>query len=287
MKNYLAIFTLCILTLTTSSCIKKINATEKGFSYDNLGDNKGHIKTIPEFGYTFYNPFKTKVIAISTQLQHYVWTSDKNEGNDKDESIQIACKGGSDMQCNVGFNYRVNPDSVAHVYFLFNQNNLKWITDNYLRTKVRAAMQEVSSRYTPDSLFNNLADFENKVRSTLGDTMKEQGFILETFTLTHAPIPTDPHLIDAMSTKNTEKQLADQAIYTRIKNENLALAKAAEARGDSAVEIINATGKALAIQKQQAVLTPEYVEYIKWNKWDGKLPTTTLGSNTPLIYSPK
>ena len=148
-------------------------------------------------------------------------------------------------------------------------------------------MQEVSSRYTPDSLFNNLADFENKVRSTLGDTMKEQGFILETFTLTHAPIPTDPHLIDAMSTKNTEKQLADQAIYTRIKNENLALAKAAEARGDSAVEIINATGKALAIQKQQAVLTPEYVEYIKWNKWDGKLPTTTLGSNTPLIYSPK
>ena len=122
MKNYLAIFTLCILTLTTSSCIKKINATEKGFSYDNLGDNKGHIKTIPEFGYTFYNPFKTKVIAISTQLQHYVWTSDKNEGNDKDESIQIACKGGSNMQCNVGFNYRVNPDSVAHVYFLFNQN---------------------------------------------------------------------------------------------------------------------------------------------------------------------
>ena len=286
MKKYFGLLTVSILSLTLSNCTK-IEATEKGFSYDNLGDHKGQIKTIPEYGYTFYNPMKTKVVAISTQLQHYVWTSDKNEGSEANESIQIACKGGANMNCNVGFNYRVNPDSVSHIYFLFNQDNLDWITKNYLRTKVRAAMQEISGTYTPDSLFNNLPAYENAVRTTLTDTMREQGFILETFTLTHAPDPTDPALVKAISAKNSEKQLADQALYTKIKNENLALADIAKARGDSASNVIKAAGQAVAIQKQQAVLTTEYVEYIKWNKWDGKLPTTQLGGGTSMIYSPK
>jgi regulator of protease activity HflC (stomatin/prohibitin superfamily) len=264
-----------------------ISATEKGFSYDNLGDHKGQISTIPRFGITFYNPMTTKVVAISTQLQHHVWTNDKNEGAKEDESIQIACKGGSNMICNVGFNYRVNADSVPHIYFMFNNNDLDWITTNYLRTKVRAAMQEISGTYTPDSLFNNLPSYESSVRKTLTDTMREQGFILETFTLTHAPIPTDEKLVQAISSKNSEKQLADQALYTRIKNENLALAQIATARGDSASEVIKSSGKAVAILKQQAVLTPTYVEFIKWSQWDGKLPTTSLGGGTPMIYSPK
>jgi hypothetical protein len=34
--------------------------------------------------------------------------------------------------------------------------------------------------------------------------------------------------------------------------------------------------------KQQS-LTPEYVEFIKWSKWNGKLPETIAGGGATLL----
>jgi F0F1-type ATP synthase membrane subunit b/b' len=55
--------------------------------------------------------------------------------------------------------------------------------------------------------------------------------------------------------------------------------KVAVARADSAETIINANAAALAIKIKQTQITPTYIEYLKAQAWDGKLPTTVAGGS--------
>lgn len=64
-------------------------------------------------------------------------------------------------------------------------------------------------------------------------------------------------------------------------------AKIAQARGDSASMIINAVAEAKSMQLKQQQVTPTYVEFIKWSKWNGALPTTTFGNGMNYLYQGK
>ena len=68
----------------------------------------------------------------------------------------------------------------------------------------------------------------------------------------------------------------------------------AEARGDSAkaviaaagraqAEVIEAQGLAQAMKLKQQQLTPLYVDFVRAQNWDGKLPGTVLGGNTSVL----
>ena len=55
--------------------------------------------------------------------------------------------------------------------------------------------------------------------------------------------------------------------------------KVAVARADSAETIIQANALALSMKIKQRELTPLYVEFLKAQAWDGKLPTTVAGGS--------
>jgi len=55
--------------------------------------------------------------------------------------------------------------------------------------------------------------------------------------------------------------------------------KVAIAKGDSAQMVIQANAEALSIKIRQREITPEYVEYLKAQKWNGVLPSTMTGSS--------
>ena len=55
------------------------------------------------------------------------------------------------------------------------------------------------------------------------------------------------------------------------------------ARGDSAKLIIGATAEALSMKIKQRELTTQYIEFVKWSNWDGKLPSTVAGGSGTLL----
>jgi regulator of protease activity HflC (stomatin/prohibitin superfamily) len=55
--------------------------------------------------------------------------------------------------------------------------------------------------------------------------------------------------------------------------------KIAIAKGDSAKAIIDAQAAALTMKLKEKEITPLYVEFLKTQKWDGKLPTTIVGGS--------
>ena len=64
-------------------------------------------------------------------------------------------------------------------------------------------------------------------------------------------------------------------------------AKLINAKASSEAAIISAKGQAEANRLLNASLSPLILEYVKINKWNGKLPTTSVGSGSSTIVGLK
>lgn len=275
----ITVFTVAILLsslLLFDSCTR-VSPTEAGFRIENGGSYRG-IDSLPLVtGWNFYMPGVSQIITIPTTLQHVVWSKDSNEGDDKNQEISVSCLGGAGFNMNIGFNYHVNADKASKIYLKYKMDELDKITATYLRNVVRKSMQDVSSTLTVDSVLNNLSGYENNVTVLLTKRLATEGFIVDNFNIISKPTPSDPDLARSINNKIKAKQDAETAKQQLQISVAEANKRIATARGDSASRVIEASGQAEAIKKLQSQLTPEYVEYIKAQKWDGALPTVNGG----------
>ena len=87
-----------------------------------------------------------------------------------------------------------------------------------------------------------------------------------------------------ITNKETQKQKNLTAEQKKQEQEYLAAAKIATAKGDSAKTIIRATAEAqsIKIKQQQLKSSSQYIEYLKAQKWDGKMPQV-VGSGGLII----
>jgi regulator of protease activity HflC (stomatin/prohibitin superfamily) len=191
--------------------------------------------------------------------------------------------GGAGFRIDVGLNYRVNASKASHIYLKWKNDDLSSITNQYIKNVVRGSMQEVSGRITLDSVLNNLPGFEIAANYLITERLAKDGFIVDGFNITSQPRPTDPQLAQAINNKVKAKQDAETAVMQLQSSIAEANKKIATARGDSASKVIEAAGEARAIQLKQQMVTPTYVEFIKWSNWNGELPGVMAGGNGLLL----
>jgi regulator of protease activity HflC (stomatin/prohibitin superfamily) len=280
MFSSVALFMLCLVFM--QSCTQ-VDSTEAGFVIKKSGSYRG-IDSLPLVtGFNWYFPFTESIITIPTTQQHIVWSEGSDEGSAPNQQMVVPCLGGAGFKIDVGFNYRVNPYKASKIYLKYRTDNLGQITDTYLRNVVRGSMNEVSSTLTVDSILNNVSAFEHSCKEKIITVLLPEGFNVDNFYFIHAPVPSDPNLAASINAKIKARQDAATAVMQLQISVAEANKEVAKARGDSSVKVINALGEAEAVRKIQQVLTPTYVEYIRANKWDGALPTTTLGSSSTLF----
>ena len=281
MKKASILLVFCALIF--ASCTR-INPTEAGFKIENSGNYRG-MDTLPFLtGWQFYMPGFSRIITIPTVMQHEVWTDSKTEGQEGDQAISIACEGGAGFRVDVGLNYHVDPNKAAHIYLKWKDDDIDDITNKYIKNVIRGCMQDVSGHITVDSVLNNIPAFEHETASLIKQRLGVDGFIVDGFNIVSQPRPTDPSLSASINNKIKAKQDAETSIMELQKSIAEANKKMADARGDSASKVIKAAGEAEAVKKIQTVLSAEYVEYIKAQQWDGKLPSVT-GGNGGMILS--
>jgi|ERR1035437_302426 regulator of protease activity HflC (stomatin/prohibitin superfamily) len=281
---------LVVLMAYMSSCTR-ITPTEAGFKISNSGNYRG-IDSLPLLtGFQFFFPGMSQVITIPTTMQHIVWTESKEEGEkgkeSVDQSITINCMGGSGFKMDVGFNFHVIANKASKIYLAWKMSDLDQITSTFLRNVVRGTMQDFSGTMTVDSILNNLPDYEHKVNAALDERLANLGFKLDLFNIISLPRPVDPNLRAAIAAKIIAKQNAEKAVQELQISIAEANKKIATARGDSASVVIEAAGQAEAIKRKQAQVTPTYIDYIRAEKWNGALPTTSLGAGTNFLYNSK
>jgi regulator of protease activity HflC (stomatin/prohibitin superfamily) len=265
-----------------NSCTR-INPGEAGFKISNSGDYRG-VDSIPlEIGWVFYMPGFSQVIKFPTSMQHVVWTSSSTEGSVNNDELSIGCKGGAGFFLDVGMNYAVVPQRVAHIYLKFKTNDLAMLSNTYVRNTTRKVLNDLAGTYTVDSLLTNRPQYEKTAEKILGDILIKDGIVINQLSILTTPRPSDATLAAAINAKITAKQNAETSqmqLQTSVAEANK---KIAEARGDSASIVIRAHGQAAANEKIQQSLTPLLIQKMWIEKWSGDLPTYMMGGSSPTM----
>lgn len=251
--------------------IERVDAGAVGLKVNLTGDERGISDYKYKTGWVPYNTWTEQFVEITTTQQHAEYSPQ-----------QIILKGGFSATVTPTFNYNVIPSAAGDMYVNL-RVPLREIEQGWLQTAVLGSINNVSNRWAPDSLFNFRENYENEI---ISECNKHVGKWFKLTQLRTNIVP-PPALQVSINNKTDAVQRAQVAEMDRL----VAVAKQGEkraiAQGDSAFDVITASGKAEAINRMQSKLSTLYIEWQKIDKWDGKNPTTVLGGNSNTMVQVK
>ncbi len=270
-----------ILTLT---CTERIPAGYVGVVYNMNGGVDGEVLTQ---GWHIVAPTK-KVTTYSIGIEQSYLTAEDKGDSPKDESFSIPTSDGKTVRVNLEFSYRFDEDRVAQTFTMFKGKSGESIKDTFIKPKIVAWTQEVSANYPVTDIFG---DKRTQINAELDTYLREKfdkyGIIIDTVNFTDISVDTETAAaIQKKVTAQQELELANiEAETAKINAEKdkevaqIAAEKAViEANAEADVVRIAAEAEAEANRVIAASLTDALIEKIKYEQWDGKLPTVS-GSN--------
>lgn len=243
LKKFIPIGIVVILVVAALfSCFTVVNAGNTGVIVtlgavsDRVLDEGVHLKI----------PFAQTVVQINNRTQKI-----EAEGTASSKDLQI-------ISYLVAVNYRVNHDASASLY----QN----IGTDYANVIVTPAIQEsikaVTAQYTAEELITKRQNVSTEIKEVLTEKIAEYGILVEIFNIINFDFSEEFNA--AVEAKQTAQQNALKAEQDLARIEIEAQQQITQAEAES---------KSIKLIQDALSASPDYVEYIKWNKWDGKLPT--------------
>ena len=263
-----AIIVLIIIGVVASSSVKIVDAGNRGI----LTHWSAVDLTSPPLdeGIHFVIPFQDEVIQMEVRTLKY------------DTSTRSASKDLQTVQTTVTVNYHPDPEQVHVLY--------KEIGMNYENRVIQPAIDEtvkqVSANYNAEELITKRplvkADIENAIRERL------EAFYVQTEVISITDFEFSPLFAKAIESKVEAEQKAQKAENDLIRIEVEARQLEAQAVGLAAANIAEANGEAEAISIINRALSsnPFYLEWLKTQAWDGRLPLVVGEGGTPFISIP-
>jgi hypothetical protein len=243
--------------------IEKIDAGHKGLKINLVGNQRGVSSYQYKTGWVFYNTWTEQVLEFPTYQQHIEY-----------EDQGVILKGGFSATIKPTFNYSLREDAIGDMFV----NLRRPITDveqGWLKNAIIGAVNDVANTWEVDSIFNHRQSFESAIVLECNIRLSKWFNVSQLRTNITPPDELQESIIAKTKAIQQAEASEQQAIAAIAEGKR----KVAVARADSAETVINANAAALAIKIKQDRLTPLYIEYLKANAWDGKLPTTVAGGS--------
>ena len=274
----IVIFGGLILALT---CTERIPAGYVGVVYNMNGGVDGEVLTQ---GWHIVSPTK-KVTTYSIGIEQSYLTAEDKGDSPNDESFSIPTSDGKTVRVNLEFSYRFDEERVAQTFTMFKGKSGDVIKDTFIKPKIVAWTQEVSANYPVTDIFG---DKRTQINAELDVYLREKfdqyGIIIDTVNFTDISVDAETAAaIQKKVTAQQELELANIEAQTAKINAQkdkevaqIAAEKAIiEAEAEAEVIRIAAEAEADANRKIAASLTAELIEKIKYEQWDGKMPTVS------------
>lgn len=213
----------------------------------------------------------------------------------KDESFNIPTSDGKTVRVNIEFSYRFDEARVSETFAMFKGKSGEAIKDSFIKPKVIAWTQEVSANYPVTDIFGDKrTEINAELDTYLREKFDQYGIIIDTVNFTD--ISVDEETAAAIQKKvtaqqelelaNIEKQTAKiQAEKDREVAQINAEKAVIEAEAKAEALRIAAEAEAEANRMIAGSLTGELIEKIKYEQWNGELPTVT-GSSSIISIEP-
>ena len=245
MKKILFLFAVCVMLIAGTSC-ERIDAGHEGILVDMFGSDKGvqdvHLVT----GWVFYNVFTQKVYEYPT----FVQTVDY-------EPFTINAKDGSEFTIDPNVNIKITDGKAPQVFRKY-RKELKDVIAGPIFKHIKDACRIEINKFTTDEIVSNREAVENAIEKRFTSLISKEGFELDQFT---SGLAYPKSIVEAVNAKNKAIQLAQKA-----ENE----VKVAEAEAKKLVVAAEAEAEANRLRTQ--ALTPQVLEKMWIDKWDGTLP---------------
>lgn len=284
-------------------CLEKVPAGYVGVVYNMNGGVDGEVLSQ---GWHLAVPTK-KVTTYSIGLEQSYLTSDKKGDSPDDESFNIPTSDGKTVKVNLEFSYRFDETKVAETFVMFKGKSGEVIKDTFIKPKVIAWTQEVSANYPVTDIFGDKRTAINaELDVYLRERFAQYGIIIDTVNFTDISVDAETAAaIQKKVTAQQELELANiEAQTAKIqaeKDREVARIQAekdkevAQIQAEQAIIKAEAEAEALRIaaeaeaeanRKIAASLTAELIEKLKYEAWDGKLPTVTGSGGTIIDIQP-
>lgn len=281
------------------TCSEKVPAGYVGVVYNMNGGIDGEVLTQ---GWHLVSPTK-KITTYSIGIEQSYLTSEDKGDSPNDESFSTPTSDGKSLQVDLEFSYRFDQENIATTFTTFKGQSGESVKNSFIKPKIRAWTQEVTAKYPVTDVFG---DKRQELNEALDVYLKEKfepyGIIIDTVNFTN--ISTDAETSEAIQKKvNAQQELelanieAKTAQVQAEKDKQVALITAEQekekaaiqaeqakikAEGEAEAKRIAAEAEAEANRKIAASLTPELIEKIKYEKWNGTLPTVQ-GSGATIV----
>lgn len=265
-------------------CLERVPTGYVGVVYNMNGGVDGEVLSQ---GFHLVAPTK-KVTTYSIGLEQSYLTSEDKGDSPKDESFNIPTSDGKTVKVNLEFSYRFDENRVADTFSMFKGKSGSVIKDTFIKPKIIAWTQEVSANYPVTDIFG---DKRTQINAELDTYLREKfdkyGIIIDTVNFTdisvdaetEAAIQKKVNAQQELELAQTQAQTAKvQAQKEKEVAEINAEKKLVEAQAQADATMIAAEAEAEANRKVAQSLTPELLDKIKYERWNGQVPTVS-GSN--------
>lgn len=280
-------------------CMERVPTGYVGVVYNMNGGVDGEVLMQ---GWHLVSPTK-KVTTYSIGIeQSYLTEASKGDSKD-DESFSTPTADGKSLKVDLEFSYKFDESRITETFTRFKGQSGSDVKNTFIKPKMIAWTQEVTAKYPVTDVFGDKRQELNDALDVYLKTKFEPyGIIIDTVNFTN--ISTDSETQAAIQKKVTAQQeleLAEiEAKTAKIqaeKDKEVALIAAQqdkekaeieaeklriEAEGKADAQKIAAEAEAEANKEIAQSLTPELIEKIKYERWNGEVPQVQ-GSGSTIV----
>jgi prohibitin 2 len=280
-----AIIGIIILLFVVSASVKIVDAGHRGVLL-----RFGAVDTglALDEGIHFVTPFRDSVVQMEVRTQKTV------------ENAASASKDLQDVTTQVALNYRINPDNAQVVYqqLGFDYGN------RVIAPAIQESVKQVTARFNAEELITKRETVKNQIEEQIKARLAPYNVLVDTISITEFQFSEQFRIAVEAKVEAQQRALQAQNDLRRIEieaqqNEAKAVgeqkANIARAEGVRQSNVLQAEGESQAINiiDEQLRSSPTYLEWLKTQRWDGKLPLVTgggggegTGGTTPFIQIP-
>lgn len=264
----IGIILLIIIGTVAFASVKIVDAGHRGVL---LHWNAVDLTNPPlEEGLHFVVPFQDEVVDIEVRTLKYA-----SEARSASKDLQT-------VETTVTVNYHPDKEAVHRLY-----KNLGLDYENrVIQPAIEETVKQVTANYNAEELITKRPLVKQDIESSIRDRLNKFEVVTEVISITDFEF--SPLFAQAIESKVEAEQKALKAENDLRRIQVEARQREANAIGLANANIAEAKGEAEAIAIINKALSenPNYLEWLKTQAWDGKLPLVVGAGGTPFIQIP-
>lgn len=221
-----------------------------------------------------------KLIIVERTPETREWNSEKDTGTSaKNQAIYAESKEsiGFSVGMNISAQIYTEDDAVKFLYS-YNNKTLKEIMDTEIRARVESNFVEQCAKYPMNDILKNKKEIMDLVRTDVTEYFGSKGITITVLGMKDGVEYDDVEIQTAIN----EKFSSEQKLVTQENNNRVTISKA---EADAQAKITAAEAEAEANRKIAQSLTPELIEKLKYERWNGEVSKYVGNGSGSIIIS--